>query len=305
MQNSKEKFVIFLMGPTASGKTKLAIEISNYINSYLISVDSAMVYKHMNIGTAKPDKKTLQKYPHAMIDICEPQELFSVNKFIDLTNKHTEKAIAENKIPLLVGGTSFYFNALENGLSDLPESTAKSKEYFQNKLKKFGSKALHEELEVVDPITARKIHYNDSQRIIRALEVYELSGKKLSTLQGNKKKIFNYPIKKIIINPNREELHKVIANRFDKMLALGLIDEVKNLRKNKQLNLNMPSIRCVGYRQVWQYLDKSISKEEMIERAVIATRQLCKHQFTWLRNEKDALKVTPTEIEKTINFILG
>ena len=186
MTIGSKKFVLFLMGPTASGKTELAIEISKIINSKLISVDSALIYRGMDIGTAKPDKETLKKFPHELIDICDPEDSFSVNDFIDLATTQIELAFKENKLPILVGGTSFYFNALEHGISNLPASTDQSRKHFNDLLKKHGSEKLHSNLKEIDPDSAVRIHPNDSQRITRALEDHDLSGETLSSLQGQK-----------------------------------------------------------------------------------------------------------------------
>ena len=281
------KFVLFLMGPTASGKTELAIEISKIIDSKLISVDSALIYRGMDIGTAKPDKETLKKFPHELIDICEPEDSFSVNDFIDLATTQIELAFKEDKLPILVGGTSFYFNALEHGISNLPASTDKSRKHFNELLQKQGSEKLHAKLKEIDPKSAERIHPNDSQRITRALEVYDLSGETLSSLQGKKNpKKLNAEIKKIILMPKRSELHERIEGRFINMIKSGFLDEVETLRQNKKLNLDLASMRCVGYRQVWNYFDGMYNKKEMIEKAIVATRQLCKRQSTWLKNEK-------------------
>ncbi|MGB1150288.1 MAG: tRNA (adenosine(37)-N6)-dimethylallyltransferase MiaA, partial [Candidatus Pseudothioglobus sp.] len=275
MTIGSKKFVLFLMGPTASGKTELAIEISKIINSKLISVDSALIYRGMDIGTAKPDKETLKKFPHELIDICEPEDSFSVNDFIDLATTQIELAFKENKLPILVGGTSFYFNALEHGISNLPASTDQSRKHFNDLLKKHGSEKLHSNLKEIDPDSAARIHPNDSQRITRALEVHDLSGETLSSLQGQKNhKKLNLKIKKIILMPNRSELHERIEERFIDMIKNGFLDEVKALKNNKKLNLDLASMRCVGYRQVWNYFDGMYNKKEMIEKAIVATRQL-------------------------------
>ena len=248
MTIGSKKFVLFLMGPTASGKTELAIEISKIINSKLISVDSALIYRGMDIGTAKPDKETLKKFPHELIDICEPEDSFSVNDFIDLATTQIELAFKENKLPILVGGTSFYFNALEHGISNLPASTDQSRKHFNDLLKKHGSEKLHSNLKEIDPDSAARIHPNDSQRITRALEVHYLSGETLSSLQGQKNhKKLNLKIKKIILMPNRSELHERIEERFIDMIKNGFLDEVKALKNNKKLNLDLASMRCVGY----------------------------------------------------------
>ncbi|MCS5592135.1 MAG: tRNA (adenosine(37)-N6)-dimethylallyltransferase MiaA [Gammaproteobacteria bacterium] len=304
MSLSPNNSVIFLMGPTASGKTELAIELCKHFDAYLISVDSALIYRTMNIGTAKPDAETLQKYPHALVNICEPEDSFSVNDFVSQAKAHINLALNQNKLPILVGGTSFYFHALEYGLSTLPESTNDSRRHFTEQLKTLGSKELHKQLNDIDPIAANRIHCNDSQRITRALEVYYLSGKTLSKLQGNKDgNALCNPIKKIVLMPDREILHQRIKQRFNKMMSSGFMDEVRALRANKKLNLDLPSIRCVGYRQAWQYLDGDTTENEMIEKAIIATRQLCKRQCTWLRHENNALTLAEANIDKAIEFI--
>ncbi len=304
MTIGSKKFVLFLMGPTASGKTDLAIEISKIINSKLISVDSALIYRGMDIGTAKPDKETLKKFPHELIDICNPEDSFSVNDFIDLATTQIELAFKENKLPILVGGTSFYFNALEHGISNLPASTDKSRKHFNDLLKKHGSEKLHSNLKEIDPDSAARIHPNDSQRITRALEVHDLSGETLSSLQGQKNhKKLNLKIKKIILMPNRSELHERIEERFIDMIKNGFLDEVKALKNNKKLNLDLASMRCVGYRQVWNYFDGMYNKKEMIEKAIVATRQLCKRQCTWLRNEEEALVLASPSIDRVIDYI--
>jgi tRNA dimethylallyltransferase len=304
MTIGSNKFVLFLMGPTASGKTELAIEISKIIDSKLISVDSALIYRGMDIGTAKPDKETLKKFPHELIDICEPEDSFSVNDFIGLATTQIELAFKEDKLPILVGGTSFYFNALEHGISNLPASTDKSRKHFNELLQKQGSEKLHAKLKEIDPKSAERIHPNDSQRITRALEVYDLSGETLSNLQGKKNhKKLNAEIKKIILMPKRSELHERIEGRFIDMIKSGFLDEVETLRQNKKLNLDLASMRCVGYRQAWNYFDGMYNKKEMIEKAIVATRQLCKRQSTWLKNEKEGLILNQSDIKKAINFL--
>ena len=304
MTIESNKFVLFLMGPTASGKTELAIEVSKIIDSKLISVDSALIYRGMDIGTAKPNKETLKKFPHELIDICEPEDSFSVNDFIDLATTQIELAFKEGKLPILVGGTSFYFNALEHGISNLPASTDKSRKHFNDLLKKHGSEKLHDNLKEIDPKSAARIHPNDSQRITRALEVHDLSGETLSSLQGQKNhKKLNLKIKKIILMPNRSELHERIEERFIDMIKNGFLDEVEALKKNKKLNLDLASMRCVGYRQVWNYFEGMYNKKEMIEKAIVATRQLCKRQSTWLRNEKGALLLNQTDVKKAVDYL--
>jgi len=295
--------VIFLMGPTASGKTDLAIKISKKINSRLISVDSALIYQGMDIGTAKPDTETLKAHPHYLIDICKPSDTYSAQDFVNDATHQIELAFSQNKLPILVGGTSFYFNALEHGLSDLPESTPESREKYNQLVKEKGLDALYQSLQKIDPIAAQRIHANDSQRITRALEVFNISGKTLSELQGKKQGGLNCIIKKIILMPDRSELHQRIETRFHLMMEQGFMDEVRVLRTNTALHQDLPSIRCVGYRQAWQFLNNEIDEAEMIERSIIATRQLCKRQSTWLRSQTQGLKLKTADIEKAVNFI--
>jgi len=296
--------VVFLMGPTASGKTELALEIYDRFDVSLISVDSALIYRGMNIGTAKPSPEILANYPHKLIDICEPEESFSVNHFVTLAKEHIDVALKENKLPVLVGGTSFYFHALEYGLSELPESTKDSRKHFNYLLKNKGSEKLHSQLVKIDPNSAERIHPNDSQRITRALEVFHLSGQTLSELQGNQAiNKLDHQIKKIILMPDRSELHLRIEKRFMKMMENGFLDEVETLMNNKNLNLDLASMRCVGYRQAWKYFDGAYDKQEMIDKAVIATRQLCKRQSTWLRDENKALILEKANIDKVIKFL--
>ncbi|SMN17226.1 tRNA dimethylallyltransferase [uncultured Candidatus Thioglobus sp.] len=295
--------VLFLMGPTASGKTDLAIEISKHINTRLISVDSALIYKQMDIGTAKPNAQTLLDHPHQLINICNPEDSYSAQDFVNDVNKQIDLAFANNELPILVGGTSFYFNALEHGLSDLPESTTESRQKYNQLLKEKGSEALHQELETIDPNATQRIHPNDSQRITRALEVFELSGKTLTELQGKKQGGLNCMIKKIILMPDRALLHQRIETRFHVMMDQGFIKEVKALKENKNLHQDLPSIRCVGYRQAWQFLNNEIDETEMIERSIIATRQLCKRQSTWLKSETKGLRLETADLEKSLEFI--
>lgn len=292
------------MGPTASGKTDLAIDLSPHLNARLISVDSALIYQGMDIGTAKPDAKTLAQYPHHLIDICTPAQSYSAHEFIRDALTQIETAFANGQTPILVGGTSFYFNALEYGLSDLPESTAKTREHFNQLLEQQGSVKLHQQLQIIDPVAAKRIHPNDQQRVTRALEVYQLSGKTLTELQGKKTPVLNYPIKKIVLMPKREIIHQRIAQRFEQMLAQGFIEEVQNLKaSNPQLHEDLPAIRSVGYRQAWQYLNQEIDYDTMVEKSIIATRQLCKRQSTWLNAQSDALFLDEADVEKVLDYL--
>lgn len=295
--------VLFLTGPTAAGKTELAIELSTHFNARLISVDSALIYRGMDIGTAKPSRATLQKYPHHLIDICAPEATYSAFDFARDARREIEAAFANNQLPILVGGSSFYFRALEFGLSNLPESSAQSKAKFARLLAENGSEFLHRQLAKIDEKAAQRIHQNDTQRITRALEVFELSGKTLSELQGAKQQQLPYTIQKIVLMPPREILHKRIETRFLAMIDEGLIDEVKTLRQNPNLHADLPSMRCVGYRQIWQYLAGELDKNQAIERGIIATRQLCKRQSTWLKGEKTALFLEAADIKKAVAFL--
>lgn len=283
------KPVICLMGPTASGKTQLAVELVQHFPMEIISVDSAMVYRTMDIGTAKPDAATLAKAPHHLIDIRDPADAYSAAQFCDDALKLIEEILKKNKIPLLVGGTMLYFRALQQGLSDLPSADASIRKKISDQAATLGWSKMHEYLEKIDPEAAARIHSNDAQRIQRALEVYELTGKNLTTAQQENQPPFaSYQFHNIAISPpDRSILHTRIAARFAQMLKDGLIEEVQKLQARGDLTLEMPAIRSVGYRQVWEYLLGQLTFEEMQEKGIIATRQLAKRQLTWLRSWPD------------------
>jgi len=284
-----EKKAVFLAGPTASGKTALAIDLVKTGRFEIISVDSALVYRGMDIGTAKPDKATLEIAPHRLIDICEPTESYSAARFRDDARTAMDEIHATGKIPLLVGGTMLYFRALQYGLSRLPESDPVIRERLEQQLKSKGSAFLHEQLSKVDAQIAKRIHQNDPQRIMRALEVFEISGKPLSVLQASTgEQVIDYDLKKFVIAPaNREILHERIAVRFRQMMAQGFEEEVRKLMKIPGMHADLPSMRSVGYRQMLMYFDGTYDREEMIERGIIATRQLAKRQYTWLRADSE------------------
>ena len=282
--------VIFIMGPTASGKTDLAVQLYEKLDCEIISVDSALVYRGMDIGTAKPDKSILEKAPHRLIDICEPSESYSAASFMKDANAAINEIINKGKTPLLVGGTGLYFRALEQGLAELPEANYRIRARIEAEGEKEGWRHLHTKLKDIDPDAAKRINENDPQRIQRALEVYEITGETMTALlsEGRKQKLL-FPIKKIILSPDdRALLHERVKQRFLSMLASGLIEEVESLYHRGDLSLSLPSMRMVGYRQVWRYLDGDTSYEEMQEHAIIATRQLAKRQITWCRSETDA-----------------
>ncbi len=287
---SDSPFVIFIMGPTAAGKTDLAVHLHENMDSEIISVDSAMVYRGMDIGTGKPDKALLAKAPHRLIDICEPNETYSAARFQNDAREAVEEIHAKGKIPILVGGTGLYFRALEQGLAELPDANYRIRARLEEEGETEGWKNLHSRLSKIDPEAAARINENDPQRIQRALEVYEITGETMTELLSEgRKQPFQYPIKKIILVPeDRSVLHEHIKQRFLGMLDSGLVDEVKKLHQRCDLSLAVPSMRLVGYRQVWRYLETETSYEEMQEHAIIATRQLAKRQITWCRSESNA-----------------
>lgn len=278
--------IFCLMGPTASGKTQLAVQLVQRFPMEIISVDSAMVYREMNIGTAKPDAQILKIAPHRLIDIRDPSEPYSAAQFCEDAVREIKDIFAKGKIPLLVGGTMLYFRALQEGLSELPSADPLIRAKLNKEAEQSGWPALHERLAKIDPVAAKRIHSNDSQRIQRALEVYEISGKSLTFWQQEKPSLLeNFDIINFAVAPlDRAILHERIALRFKQMLKEGLIEEVKRLFERGDLNLQMPSMRSVGYRQVWEYLLGNLTYEEMQEKGVVATRQLAKRQLTWLRS---------------------
>lgn len=276
------------MGPTASGKTDLAIFLRQHFPVDIISVDSAMVYRGLDIGSAKPSDAELMAAPHRLIDIVDPSDSYSAARFRDDALKEMAAIVTAGRIPLLVGGTMLYFKALLEGLSELPSSDEATRKKIEQQADEFGWEKMHQRLAEVDPEAAERIHPNDPQRISRALEVFEMTGKAMSVLQKQQKaEPLPYDVLKLALIPSdRAMLHQRIEKRFKQMLELGLIDEVKALLERGDLHKDLPAIRAVGYRQVWDYLEGRLDYTEMQERGVIATRQLAKRQFTWLRSEK-------------------
>ena len=286
---------IFLMGPTAAGKTDLALELARVLPCDLISVDSALVYRGMDIGTAKPERDVLDAFPHALIDIRDPAESYSAAEFRTDALAAMAESAARGRIPLLVGGTMLYYKALLEGLADMPSADPAIRAELEARAAAEGWEVLHRELAVVDPQSAARIHPNDPQRLTRALEVYRLSGMsmtehRLRQAAGNPDTGTSgagqlpYTVAQLAIAPaQRQVLHDRIAQRFRVMLEQGFVEEVQALRRRSDLHAGLPSIRAVGYRQVWEYLDGELSRNDMVERGIIATRQLAKRQFTWLR----------------------
>ena len=295
------------MGATATGKTNLAVEIAQRFPVELISVDSALIYRQMDIGTAKPDAQTLSVAPHFLIDILDPVENYSAWDFVNNAQNLIGEISQRGNIPLLVGGTMMYYHALEQGLNQLPEADEGIRIQLDNEAKSIGWPAMHHKLAEIDPQAAERIKPGDSQRIQRALEVYAISGKPLSSLHSEKQQGYQGDICKLILTADdRSSLHLRIEQRFHDMLNTGFIDEVSSLRNRGDLDLSMPSMRCVGYRQVWQYLDGKLGKAEMIDKAVAATRQLAKRQITWLRKQShnnafDCLNYRKDAIFKLLN----
>ncbi|MEN8213796.1 MAG: tRNA (adenosine(37)-N6)-dimethylallyltransferase MiaA [Pseudomonadota bacterium] len=279
------------MGPTASGKTALAMELMQRFPCDIISVDSALVYRDMNIGTAKPTAEELAAAPHRLIDICNPDEAYSAARFRQDALREMEQITSSGRIPLLVGGTMLYFRALEQGLSPLPQADAGVREQLLAQAEEIGWQGMHDRLAVIDPVAAARIHPHDPQRIQRALEVYEVSGQPMTTLQQRQhRQLLPYAVLKLVHAPwPRETLRERIAQRFQQMLQQGFEKEVQNLLKEYALTPDLPAMRSVGYRQMLQYLQGDCSYQEMVEKGITATRQLAKRQLTWLRKEQDAI----------------
>ncbi len=272
------------MGPTASGKTDLAIDLCGHFDTEVISVDSALVYKDMDIGTAKPNAEELARAPHRLIDIIDPAQSYSMADFRADALQNIKELHQQGKVPLLVGGTMMYFKGLLEGLSPLPEADEAVRAQLEQEAQKMGWPALHAQLANVDPDAAAKINENDSQRINRALEVYRISGKTMTELQRTKAPALGFPVHQFAIAPSdRSVLHERIEKRFKIMLDQGFENEVLALYQRNDLHPDLPSIRCVGYRQMWDYIAGEIGYDEMVFRGVAATRQLAKRQLTWLR----------------------
>ena len=313
---SDSPIVIFIMGPTATGKTDLALAIYNELASDLISVDSALVYRGMDIGTAKPDAQTLDKAPHHLIDIIDPAEAYSAGQFREDALNLMHKSVANQRTPILVGGTMLYFNTLQKGMANMPEVNNSVKQAIETEAKTKGILAMHERLKSVDAVSAERIHPNDPQRIKRALEIYDFTGKTLTEFwseQAQNKADSSFPYRRIkiaLMPEDRIELRKRITMRFDSMLQQGFIEEVEGLFKCGNLHADMPSIRAVGYRQVWSYLAGEYGYNEMRDKAIIATAQLAKRQMTWLRKEAECNFIDPIALNrqkvlKNLKFLLS
>ena len=297
--------VICLMGPTASGKTALAMALCDALPCDIISVDSALIYRDMDIGPAKPNVDELSKYPHRLINLRDASQSYSAADFCKDALIEIAKIRANNRIPLLVGGTMMYFKSLIEGISPLPTANNNIRQQIEKEAAEKGWEALHEQLTKIDPVSAQRIHPNDPQRLTRALEVFRLTGNTLTQLTKTKGDKLEGNILQFAITPKeRSTLHERIALRYQQMITQGFEQEVIALKKRPDLHENLPSIRCVGYRQMWQYLNKECDHEEMIFRGVCATRQLAKRQLTWLRNWPDLQWLT-TDDDTNLSQVLA
>jgi len=285
--------VIFLMGPTASGKTGVAVELVNHLPVELISVDSALVYRDMDIGTAKPDTATLARAPHHLIDIINPTEAYSAAAFRHDALRLMHDITSRKRIPLLVGGTMLYFKALREGLSDLPQSNPEIRAALDAEIAQHGIKHLHKQLAAVDAETAARLKPTDTQRIQRAMEIYRITGQSMSALIGQPQSAeLPYRIIPLALVPSdRAQLHARIATRFKAMLEHGLVNELRMLREKYPLHPDMTAMRCVGYRQAWQFMEGEIDDAQLLETGIVATRQLAKRQLTWLRAMPDNIEL--------------
>ncbi|MBT8118509.1 MAG: tRNA (adenosine(37)-N6)-dimethylallyltransferase MiaA [Gammaproteobacteria bacterium] len=302
-ESRESPITIFIMGATATGKTDLAMAISSELREdlpcELISVDSALVYRGMDIGTAKPDAQTLKDFPHHLIDMIDPAEVYSAGQFRQDALRLMQKISDKWSIPVLVGGTMLYFNTLQKGMADMPEVSDKVKKSIEAEARTDGIGAMHQRLKSIDPVSAERIHPNDPQRIKRALELFDFTGKTLTQFwqeQEQKQLVNCFPYRRIkiaLMPDDRVELRKRITKRFDMMLKQGFIEEVEALYNRGDLHAGMPSIRAVGYRQAWSYLAGEYDFDEMRDRAIIATAQLAKRQMTWLRKESDCNFIDP------------
>ena len=297
---------ICLMGPTAAGKTQFAMDLADRFSSTLINVDSAQVYRGMDIGTGKPDATTRRRYPHRLMDIRDPSEIYSASQFRADAIQEMSDALVSGKTPILVGGTMLYFKVLRDGLAAMPNASPRVRKQIEALAAESGWESVHTELKKVDPESAARIHANDPQRLQRALEVFLLTGKSLTALHRES----HYPVELpcrlyfVAIQPtDRAVLHNRIAERFRRMLSEGLIEEVRVLRDRGDLNPSMSSMKSVGYRQVWQYLAGEFTHGEMIEKSIVATRQLAKRQLTWLRGWP-ALKALGEPDKNSLDVIL-
>jgi len=273
-----------LLGPTASGKSRLALELAAALPLEIVAMDSAQVYRGMDIGTAKPGTAERARVPHHLLDLVDPHESYSVGRWREDCISIVKKILSNNRLPLLVGGTMLYYRALTSGLAAMPSADPELRAELDLSAARRGWPSLHAELAKVDPESAQRIQPNDAQRIQRALEVWKLTGEPLSKIQRRSDVALPFRVQGFALIPPREILHERIATRFDAMLAAGLVDEVKSLKARFALHPALPSMRAVGYRQVWEFLEGRFGEDELRSRGIAATRQLAKRQLTWLRS---------------------
>lgn len=295
---------LVITGPTASGKSGLSLEVARSIDAEIISADSAQVYRGLDIGTAKPSGDLQAEVPHHLIDIRDPADPYSAANFRDDCLRLIADIHARGKVPIIVGGSMLYLKALKDGLADLPEADAAVRAAIADEAARDGWQKLHEELQAIDPDSAQRIKPTDTQRLQRAIEVFRLTGSSMTELHRQSTGPCPFPLLEIAIRPpDRSVLHLAIADRFGAMLDAGFIEEVTALKANPLLHGDLPSIKAVGYRQVWSYLDGEMDKVTMTEAAIAATRQLAKRQFTWLRSWKDLIYLERPDIDKTLKIL--
>jgi tRNA dimethylallyltransferase len=284
------------MGPTGAGKSDLALELAERLAAEIVSVDSAMVYRGLDIGTAKPSREVRERIPHHLVDVLDPAESYSAGQFLHDALQAIGSIHARGRMSLLVGGTMLYFHTLLNGLARLPPADVEVRRELDTRLVREGSAALHAELRQVDPDAAARIHPNDPQRIQRALEVHRLTGQPISALQRDRPlPLSGTRVRSFVISPEKQELQARIAYRFQQMMAAGLLEEVRRLHDRGDLTPDKPAVRAVGYRQLWQHLDGAATLEEAVRNAIVATRRLAKRQMTWLRALPEARWLNSSE----------
>tara|TARA_B100000959_G_scaffold286919_1_gene368058 strand:+ start:12516 stop:13454 length:939 start_codon:yes stop_codon:yes gene_type:complete len=287
---------IVIRGPTASGKTDLSLKLSEKLPLEVISVDSVMVYKGLDIGSAKPSKEILKQYPHHLIDICDPRDKYSVGKFVDDAQEKIKDIQSKNRIPILVGGTMMYYKVLQDGLSELPSANDEVRNQIEQKAREIGWSKLHSELEEIDPEAAKKIKPNDKQRIQRAMEVYMISGVPISELRRESKNNNEFKFLNITLMPNdREELYRNINSRFDSMIKEGLLDEITSLLDERLVSKDSHSMQSIGYREMLDYIGGEVSLDDAIDAAKMSSRRYAKRQITWLRSMDDPYKLDPSD----------
>ncbi len=294
------RVIVSLMGPTAAGKTDIAIALAQSVPIDIISVDSAMIYRGMDIGTAKPNPSVLDRYPHALVDIRDPAESYSVAQFASDAMEAVAKAFARGRLPLLAGGTMMYFKALKSGIADIPPTPAHVRAELAGRAAAEGLASLHRELASVDPVAAERIHPNNPQRLLRALEVYVSSGRPISEWWARQSSrgiadMLGGDLVEIALLPDRALLRRRIEQRLTAMLSAGFVEEVEGFKRRGDLHAALPSMRCVGYRQVWEHLDGAYDREEMELRILKATRDLAKRQLTWLKSFENHRTFDPTD----------